>query len=112
MKKCEQQEINFQVEDFVRSIGRGDIIETGIMEERLRKCAATVKVYMHKDTGVIVFLLCSFGTIVAAFDTDNRVCYDFLRYVYGYTARSAEHIRKFKSDYCDYKTKTMMWREV
>lgn len=44
------------------------------------------------------YLLQSYSTIVAAIDADGNV-YDFLRYVYGYTSTSAQHIAKFRNDY-------------
>lgn len=59
----------------------------------LRTCAASV----YKGSRFIV--LKSYSTIVAAIDTDTDTLYDFLRYVYGYTATSAQHIAKFSQDY-------------
>ena len=59
---------------------------------RLRSCSACVLA-----TGNY-YLLKSYRTIVAAIDADGNV-YDFLRYVYGYTSTSAQHIAKFRNDY-------------
>lgn len=42
------------------------------------------------------YILKSFQTIIAAFDVDSKECYDFLRYVYKYTATSNQHYWKFK----------------
>ena len=64
----------------------------------LRSCNATVLHYKVDDGGV--YLLKSYDTIVAMVDEDGDGI-DFLRYVYGYTATSAQHIRKFFADYCD-----------
>lgn len=42
-----------------------------------------------------VVLLKSYNTFVAAFDINENTVYDFSRYVYGYTATTAQHVRKF-----------------
>ena len=59
----------------------------------LRSCKA--EVYTTPN----YYLLRSYGTIVACIARNTGECFDFLRYVYGYTATSAQHIAKFKSDY-------------
>lgn len=41
----------------------------------------------------------SYNTIVAFIDHNDGVACDVLRYVYGYTATSAQHIAKFFHDY-------------
>ena len=67
---------------------------------QLRRCSATV--YFYND-GTI--LLESYSTIVAAIlrtvreDGPFYICVDFLRYAYGYTPTSCQHIRKFFEDY-------------
>ena len=43
----------------------------------------------------------SYATIVAFINKDERVLYDVLRYVYGYTSTSNQHIAKFRTDYFD-----------
>ena len=45
------------------------------------------------------YVLCSYCTIGAIIDTRTDTLYDFLRYVYGYTATSAQHSAKFDKDY-------------
>ena len=70
-----------------------------ISEEKLRNCTATVLAYEMPD-GDTVYLLKSYNTIVAMVDEGGDGI-DFLRYVYGYTATSAQHIRKFFADYCE-----------
>lgn len=60
---------------------------------RLRKCNATV---WETERW---YLLQSYATFVAAIDKQTGIMYDFLRYVYGYTATSAQHIAKFATDY-------------
>lgn len=61
------------------------------------------------------YILKSYRTIVAVIDTEDDICYDFLRKVYGYTVTSAQHIAKFQHDYgagtwgCAY---CLTWREA
>ena len=59
---------------------------------RFRTCSAYVLASGN------YYLLKSYSTIVAAIDSEGNI-YDFLRYVYGYTATSAQHIAKFRNDY-------------
>lgn len=61
--------------------------------EQLNHCQATVF-----ETEKYL-LLRSYQTIVAAIDKSTGICYDWLRLVYGYTATSAQHIRKFATQY-------------
>lgn len=60
---------------------------------QLRTCKAAV--YETKNW----FILRSYRTFVAAINKNTCIAYDFLRDVYGYTATSAQHIRKFFVDY-------------
>lgn len=71
---------------------------------RLRKCNAHVS-----GIGKWVVLI-SYNTIVAILDTETRELYDVLRYRYGYTATSAQHIAKFAHDYGAKERYT--WREL
>ena len=67
---------------------------------RLRNCSATVYSLCDDETGEVLFeVLRSYNTIVAAIDPRTDTLYDFLRYVYGYTPTSAQHISKFGKDY-------------
>ena len=68
--------------------------------KRFRNCQA------HVVETPAYFVLVSYNTPVAAiykfrdyYYGCNNVGYDFLRYVYGYTATSAQHIAKFFRDY-------------
>ena len=71
--------------------------------KRLRSCTAIViSVPGYR-------LLRSYNTIVAVIDYSDGICYDLLRYVYGYTATSAQHISKFAHDYAD-GGKKFTWR--
>lgn len=56
---------------------------------KLRSCQAE----MRTTCGYTI--LYSYGTIVAAYAPGTDTVYDFLRYVYGHTATSAQHISKF-----------------
>lgn len=60
---------------------------------RLRSCTAYV--YNTPD----YFVLRSYNTFVACINKHTGIGYDQLRVVYGYTATSAQHIRKFFTDY-------------
>lgn len=71
---------------------------------RLRKCNA----YVSRIGKWLV--LTSYSTIVAILDSETHVLYDVLRYRYGYTATSAQHIAKFGHDYVVYERFT--WREL
>ena len=97
MKKSEQLAINAQVIAILTDINRFCV--TGDFK-RLRSCSAEVAPVMDTETGVLMYyVLRSYNTIVAAIDVSNDTLYDFLRYVYGYTATSAQHIAKFDHDY-------------
>ena len=60
---------------------------------RLRTCQAMVY-----ETSSF-YVLRSYNTVVAIIEKKTDTCYDFLRYVYGYTSTSAQHISKFDKDY-------------
>lgn len=60
---------------------------------RLRSCNACVWETKH------FYILQSYATMVAAIDKESNIMFDFLRYAYGYTATSAQHIAKFAHDY-------------
>lgn len=61
--------------------------------KRLRTCSA----YVSKLNRF--YNLKSYRTNVAVNDTEDDICHDFLRTVYGYTATTAQHILKFQHDY-------------
>lgn len=97
MRKEEQGAINDKVikarEDFYSYIEQryNSTISGG---KQLRSCSA--RVYDLEK----YYVLLSYSTIVAIIDKETDTLYDFLRYVYGYTATSAQHISKFEKDYC------------
>ena len=113
MKKSEQAAINAQVLAILTDINRFCV--TGDFK-RLRSCSAEVAPVIDSETGeLLYYVLRSYRTIVAAIDVSNDTLYDFLRYVYGYTSTSAQHISKFSKDYGMGKwgcTKRVTYREV
>ena len=80
---------------------------TPVFSKRLRTCQATV--YAYENEKGRVYILKSYNTIVAAIGASGR-CYDFLRYVYGYTATSAQHISKFFKDYASANAERLTYR--
>ena len=98
MKKSEQLAINEQVLTLVNNFNTTNNY-TGNFK-RLRSCSAEVAPVIDAETGeLLYYVLRSYRTIVAAIDVRTDTLYDFLRYVYGYTSTSAQHIAKFDKDY-------------
>ena len=98
MKKSEQLAINEQVLTLVNNFNTTNNF-TGNFK-RLRSCSAEVAPVIDAETGeLLYYVLRSYRTIVAAIDVRTDTLYDFLRYVYGYTSTSAQHISKFDKDY-------------
>lgn len=98
MTKIEQLAINAQVLATLTDINSGNYATESF--RRLRSCSAEVAPLCDPETGEVRYwLLRSYRTIVAAICTETDTLYDFLRYVYGYTATSAQHISKFSKDY-------------
>ena len=85
-------------------------------EHKLRSCSATVFDIVDDTTGEVLYhALRSYQTIVAFIDPATDTLYDVLRYVYGYTSTSAQHISKFSKDYGMGKwgcAKRVTYREV
>lgn len=78
-----------------------DEVNTEIMQQggltkwtRLRSCTAEVSETEN------YYVLRSYNTLVAFIDKRMDEMYDVLRFVYGYTSTSAQHISKFEKDYC------------
>lgn len=90
MKKEEQVKIN---ENVLSIIDRINVDGELKYVRRLRTCSAHVYETEH------FYLLCSYNTIICAIDKATNTAYDFLRYVYGFTSTSAQHISKFIHDY-------------
>ena len=94
MKKAEQIAINHDVLCALDYYNQ-ELTATGDCH-RLYSCQAWWRDIINFRTGEVVgAILISYNTMVAF--TINGVMYDFLRYVYGYTATSAKHIAKFRN---------------
>lgn len=95
MKKSEQIKINEKVLKVYDGIKHSiDSLDYCLgYSVKLRNCSA--QVYF----GLGGIYLKSYRTIIAYIPDNDSICYDFLRYVYGYTATSAQHIAKFATDY-------------
>lgn len=72
---------------------RNDVKDMPFRCTRLRTCQATVY-----ETSKY-YILKSYNTVVAFIIKDKDILVDMLRYVYGYTSTSAQHIAKFNTDY-------------
>ena len=95
MKKAdilaENQQVLFAIDEFEKFTQNA----SDISANRLRSCNAIV--YENER----YFYLQSYRTIIAFIDKQTNTLVDFLRYVYGYTNTSAQHISKFDKDYCN-----------
>ena len=98
MKKTEQLAINEKVVALVNEFNSSN--NYALNWRRLRSCSAEVAPIIDYETGeLLYYALRSYRTVVAAIDINTDTLYDFLRYVYGYTSTSAQHIAKFSKDY-------------
>lgn len=104
MKKAEQKTIDKMVMDKYSLYHDNEHFVGCSVGRRLRSCTAWV------IKGEYGYYLQSYDTTIAFIPYDELVCYDFLRYVYGYTATSAQHISKFADDYDN--GKVYSWKEV
>ena len=98
MTKAQQKEVNEicmneigNLNSYIDSLTPEQIDSAGV--KRLRSCSAHVITYDR------YYVLVSYRTPVAFIDRETGDAYDVLRYVYGYTATSAQHISKFLHDY-------------
>ena len=100
MKKSEQLAINEQVLSFIESYRNNEVRCTYEPSRPLRSCSARVNYVTDSETGEVLYaVLTSYSTVIAIIDYATDTLYDFLRYVYGYTSTSAQHIAKFSRDY-------------
>ena len=100
MKKSEQLAINEQVLNALTVFNGANVSTRTDLWKPLRSCSAEVAPAIDNETGeLLYYVLRSYRTIVAAIDVRTDTLYDFLRYVYGYTSTSAQHISKFSKDY-------------
>lgn len=110
MRKQEQVKMN----NFIEEVWNQAISELRneygtVVPVRLRSCNARVFETTH------YYFLQSYKTFVACIDKEQGALVDVLRYVYGFTSTSAQHISKFEKDYgkgkwgCEAR---VTWREV
>ena len=102
MKKQKQFDMNVKVEEFCDMFN--DMSEDAIRSDRLDYCSAQIVTTNRFK------ILKSYATYIAVFDTKTGIGYDFLRYVYGYTATSAKHISKFFHYYKP--NQILTWRPI
>lgn len=106
-KREEQINVNRYVISEFNTINSKDFDGGYLIEQkRLRTCKAYVLEYSN-----VIFLI-SYDTIVAIINKNQRYMLDVLRYVYGYTATSAQHIAKFRNDYSKFFDIEYTWKEV
>ena len=106
MKKSEQRAINkkveYELEHYNEITEKWEIKYVG----RLRHCHANVyETYFY-------YVLRSYNTVVAVINKADMALYDFSRYVYGYTANTAQHIAKFANEYDVSPSDRYTWKEV
>lgn len=109
MRRDEQLKVNDAVIKAYNTMDVEVSKEGMVFVSRLRTC--TAKIYRTTNW----YILESYNTVVAAIRIDTDCGFDFLRYVYGYTATSAQHISKFFKDFgkgtwgCEY---TATFRDI
>ena len=91
MKKDIQKAINAECKKSLKLWEDAVCIET---REQLLTCKAQV---LRTDNNLVC--LVSYTTLVAIIDRNTRTLYDVLRYTYGFTQTSAQHIAKFRNLY-------------
>lgn len=98
MKKYEQIAINQRVLKVMRD-SMNDVESTyknGVVYwAPLNHCQAG---YTYTISGNYIALK-SYSTVVAAIDCRDGICYDFSRWVYGYTATTTQHIYKLANKF-------------
>lgn len=87
------------------------VINQGTVQElwtkRLAYCRASVICYGY-DNNPCIYMLKSYDSIIACVIVNSGCVYgvDMVRYVYGYTYASSQHIAKFFNHYVDYVART------
>lgn len=103
MKK-EKQEYTNSICTYVYKKAMEEYSHNYINCGQLRSCSADV---IETEN---YFLLRSYNTVIGVMNKRSRELIDVLRFVYGYTATSAQHIAKFGIDYNE--TKRYTYRDV
>ena len=106
-KKQEEQLINNCIATGIFNSACNELDEKPCIDiKRLRSCSAWV---YETDN---FYILKSYETLVACIAKKNNACFDVLRYVYGFTSTSAQHISKFIHDYGSSYAQRYTWRNV
>ena len=109
MTKKEQIADNAIIEQYIDELNAEISVDGLQYLNRLRSCQAHVYTTTHFT------VLRSYNTMVAAIyqrtPTAAPIFIDFLRLVYGYTSTRAQHIAKFKHDYCGNSGFFYTWRD-
>lgn len=96
-----QEEINAEVRSNL-AICLSQLSECSV--RKFRTCQAQI---LENEKYIV---LRSYSTIVAFIDKSTGKFYDALRYVYGYTATSSQHIAKFRGEYPSIISKVFIYR--
>ena len=110
MKKQDQKKVNEIVLDTLEKAVKE--IKSNTNCKRLRTCQA----YVYDTENY--YILLSYNTIIACMDKETEDVFDALRFVYGYTPTSAQHISKFDALVCyggykhNYSNERFTWREI
>lgn len=87
-----QSETNAYIEDMIETYINPEMRHM-IYHSRLRTCSAHIYETEH------FYILRSYNTFIASYNKETGEFIDFLRYVYGFTNTSAQHIAKFRHDF-------------
>lgn len=93
MRRFEQETINQICANECSRVALELKVQNFLSVNRLRTCRA----YVYETPNY--YVLKSYNTYVAFICKTTDTLYDILRYTYGYTPTSAQHISKFKNDY-------------
>lgn len=100
-----QNEINAYIEDMIDTYINSEM-HNMIYRSRLRTCSAWVYETEH------FYILKSYNTFVASYNKETHEFIDFLRYVYGFTSTSAQHIAKFHNDFARNASTRLTYYEI
>ena len=118
MKNSERKERQLAINKAVESVI--PYIDDDLDEWRKNYRPTAWKKFRHCQAKTLetenFIILRSYSTIVAAIEKKYGYCYDFLRYVNGYTSTSSQHIAKFFSDFGRHNFRSeeriFTWRKV
>ena len=100
-----QSEINEYILDVIDTYINPEM-NSMIYHSKLRTCSASVYETEH------FYILKSYNTFVASYNKETHEFIDFLRYVYGFTSTSAQHIAKFKNDFARKATSHLIYYDI